>query len=215
MVKVLKQQQVINGDQAVDPDGFEGIKKRISNMPARQTIDLFNTVESGDRLTILKASADEHYFVDAIHKAKKYCQGATHLFCNEDTWLGLGQVARRLNLYQQITDALGKTWDTLAGLKFIDVGVKGDLSTEIITNTEDPGDGGNNATSLYVCRIDSDDGLNGIQLAGTSPKAYDPLTGGELESGPQRLRRIDWAVGLTNLSQHCMVRVKGFAFATA
>ena len=203
----------VNGDQASDPDGFEGIKKRISNMPARQTIDLYNTLDASDGLIVFEDAAHEHLFIDTLHKAKKYCEGATHVFCNETTWLGLGQVARRLNLYQQITDALGKTWDTIAGLKFIDVGLKSDLSTEIITSTEDPGDGGSDSTSIYLARIDNSDGLHGIQLSGTSPMAYDPLSGGEKESGPQKLRRIDWAVGLANLSQHCLARIKGFRFA--
>lgn len=212
MVKVLKvTTSVVNGDQAVDPNGFEGLKKRVSNMPARQTISLDS---SGTPLSVFTSSTTEHQFVDAIHQAKKYCGGkATHLWCNEKTWLGLGQVARRLNLYQEITDALGRTWDTLAGLKFLDIGLKSDLSTEIITNTEDAGNGANDSTSIYVARVDSSDGLKGIQLAGTTPMAYDPLAGGEKESGPQKLRRIDWGVGLANLSNQCIVRVKGFKMA--
>lgn len=181
-------------------------------MPSRMTINIDdNNDGTGDRLNVLADAASEHKFLDAIHKAQKYVKGATHVFCNETTYLGLGQVARRLNLYQQITDALGRTWETIGGLPFYDVGLKTDLSTEIITNTEDPGDGGTDSTSLYVVRIGGNGGLNGIQLNGTSPMAYDPLTGGEKESGPQKLRRIDWGVGLENLSQFCMARVKGFA----
>lgn len=181
-------------------------------MPSRYTIDL---ASSGDSLKVLADAASEHAFLDGIHKAQKFVEGATHVFCNETSWLLLGRVARRLNLYQQITDALGRTWDTIGGLPFIDVGVKGDQSTEIITDTEDPGDGGNDSSSLYVVRMDDDDGLTGIQLAGTSPVAYDPLTGGEMESQPAMLRRIDWPVGLYNLSNRCICRVKGFKQAAS
>lgn len=202
----------INGDQGVDPDSFEGLKKRASNMPSRMTIDL---ASSGDSLKVLASSTNEHTFVDALHQARKYVDGATHIFCNETVWIGLGQVARRLNLYQQITDALGTTWDAIGPTPFIDVGLKSDKSTEIITNTEDPGDGGNDSTSIYVVRMDMDDGLHGLTLAGHELDVYDPLTGGEMESGPQYLRRIDWGVGLFNLSQYCICRVKGFKMAAS
>jgi hypothetical protein len=34
-----------------------------------------------------------------------------------------------------------------------------------------------------------------------------------MEAGPQYLRRIDGAVGLINLSQYCICRIKGFKMA--
>ena len=202
----------INGDTAVDPDSFEGIKKRVSNMPSRMTIDLSS---SGDSLKVLANSTNEHAFVDAIHQAIKYVDGANAILCNETTYLGLGQVARRLNLYQQITDAIGRKWETIGGVRFIDVGLKSDKSTEIITNTEDPGDGGNDSTSMYVTRIDSNDGLHGLQVAGLGMDIYDPTKGGEDPTAPRFIRRIDWAVGLYNLSNYCIARVKGFKMAAA
>lgn len=202
----------INGDQAVDPDGFEGLKKRISNMPSRQSISL---ATAGDSLKVLASTANEHTFVDAIHQANKYVDGATHIFCNEDTWLGLGKVARRLNLYGQISDPLGKTWDAITNIPFMDIGLKSDKSTEIITNTEDPGDGGNDSTSIYVVRLDPNDGLHGLQVAGKGMEVYDPLKGGEDPTAPRYIRRIDWPVGLFNLSQYCAVRISGFKMAAA
>lgn len=206
----------INGDQASDADSFEGVKKRNSNMPSRMTIDL---ASGGDSLKVLASTTTEHTFIDAIHQAVKYVDGATHIFCNETTWLGLGQVARRLNLYQNINDAYGRTWSSISSgsaiLPFVDVGLKSDKSTEIITNTEDPGDGGNDATSIYVVRMDDEDGLHGLNLSGHELEVYDPLNGGEMETGPQYLRRIDWGVGLFNLSQYVICRIKGFKMAAA
>lgn len=202
----------INGDLASDPDSFEGVKKRVSNMPSRMTIDLSS---SGDSLKVLASSTNEHEFVDAIHEAIKVVDGANAIFVNEDTYLGLGKVARRLNLYQEITDALGRKWDTIGGVRFIDVGLKSDKSTEIITSTEDPGDGGNDSTSMYVARIDSNDGLHGLQVAGLGMDIYDPTKGGEDPTAPRFIRRIDWAVGLYNLSNYCIARVKGFKMAAS
>jgi hypothetical protein len=202
----------INGDHASDPDAFEGLKKRVSNMPARMTIDL---ASAGDSLKVLADSASRQSFLDALHEAIKYVDGADAFMVNETTWLGLGKVLRREGLLEQFTDAYGKTWDAFAGVPFVDVGLKADKSTEIITSTEDPGDGGNDATSIYVANFDTVEGLHGIQLEGTGMNVYDPLNGSEMESGPQYLRRVDWPVGLFNLSQYCIARIKGFKMAAS
>lgn len=207
----------VNGDQGVDVDSFEGMKKRVSNAPSRMTIDL--SPGAGDSLKVLATTSTEHTFIDAIHQANKFVDGATHIFSNETVYLGLGQVARRLNLFQTLTDAIGRTWNSISSgsnvLPFIDVGLKSDKSTEIITNTEDPGDGGNDSTSIYVVRMDDDEGFHGISLEGHELDVYDPLAGGEMEAGPQMLRRIDWGVGLFNLSQFVICRIKGFKMAAA
>ena len=98
----------------------------------------------------------------------------------------------------------------------MEVGKKRDKSTEIITATEDPGDGGNDSSSIYAVRFDTSDGVHAIELEGAGgPTVYDPLKGGEMESGPQYLRRIDWPVGLHQKSLYTIVRVKGFKMAAA
>lgn len=202
-----------NGDHGVDPDSFEGVKKRVSNMPSRQTLDL--SPGAGDSLKVLASAANEKTFLDSLHQAIKVVDGATHIFCNETTWLKFGSLLRDLGLVYSAFDMYDKTWQTFAGVPLVDVGLKSDKSTEIITNTEDPGDGGNDSTSIYVARMDSDDGLCGIQLKGMGITVYDPLNGNEIESGPQYLRRIDWAVGLQNPSQYCIARIKGFKMAAS
>ena len=207
----------VNGDHASYPDGFEGMKKRVANMPSRQTLYLDSAGNgTGDALKVLASSANEHSWIDALHKAAKR-SSATHWLCNEDTYIGFGQVLRRLGLLETTTDAYGNVWKSFAGLPIVDVGLKSDKSTEIITNTEDPGDGGNDATSIYAARLDTRDGLHGIYLneLGGAPKVYDPLNGKEMEAGPQYLRRIDWGVGLYNLSQYCVTRVQGFKMAAS
>jgi len=204
----------INGDRGVDPDSFEGLKKRVSNMPSRMTIDL---AQSGDSLKVLASDVNIHTFFDAFDQAIKYVDGATHILMNENTWLKIGSAVRRISAGELTlrTNDLGKLVKTYNGIPLVDVGLKSDKATEIITNTEDPGDGGNDATSIYVVRMDTDDGLHAIQLSGTSPEVYDPLAGKESESAPKFIRRVDWAVGLFNLSQYCICRIKGFKMAAA
>lgn len=201
----------VNGDVASNPDGFDGVKKRVGNMPARQSIDL---ASAGDSLKVLADSASRQAWIDALHKAIKY-SGATHLICNETVELGFGQVYRREGLLDQTTDAYGNVWKTFAGIPILDIGLDA-TETEIITNTEDPGDAGNDSTSLYAVRFDVRAGLHGIELSELAGlKVYDPLGGNEMEAGPQYLRRIDWAVGLFSLSQRSIVRVKGFKMAAS
>lgn len=202
----------INGDHGVDPDGFEGLKKRVAGMPSRQTINL---ASAGDSLKVLANATNEKTFLDALHQAIKYVDGATHIFCNETTYLKFGSLLRDLGLQYDLVEMYDRTWNSFNKVPLVDVGLKSDKSTEIITNTEDPGDAGNDATSIYLARVDKEDGLSGIQLNGMDIKVYDPLNGNELESGPQYLRRIDWAVGLTSPSQYSICRIKGFKMATA
>lgn len=201
----------INGDHGVNPDSFEGLKKRISNMPARQSIDL---ASAGDALKVKASAATMNTFIDAIHQAIKVVDGATHIICNENTHIQFGSVLRNLGLANSI-ELYDRKWLTFGDVPLIDVGLKADKSSEIIASTEDPGDGGNDATSIYVVRMDGDDGLRGIQLNGMGPDVYDPLNGGESETGPQFIRRIDWAVGLYNLSNYSIARVKGFKMAAS
>lgn len=203
-----------NGSVATDPDSFDGLAVRISNMPSRQTINL---ASGGDSLKVLASTANTHTFLDALDQAIEYCEGATHCFGNLDTRLKFAGAIRRASpaLFSTAKDAYDREILTYKGVRLMDAGLKADKTTEIITSTQDPGDGGNDATSLYFARIDTDDGLHGLELEGTSPNPYDPLEGGELESGPQYLRRIDWAIGLFNLSNYAMVRVKGFRMAAS
>jgi hypothetical protein len=202
----------LNGDHGSDPDGFEGLKKRVAGMPARQTIDL---ASGGDSLKVLASAANEKTFLDALHTAIKYVDGATHIFLNETSYIKFGSLLRDLGLVYNVVDLYDRKWESFSNVPLVDVGLKSDKSTEIITNTEDPGDGGNDATSIYVARVDTEDGLSGIQLNGMDIKVYDPLNGNELESGPQYLRRIDWAVGLTSPSQYSIARIKGFKMAAS
>lgn len=204
----------VAGSHAINADEFEGLTVRVSNEPTRMTLHLdASGAGTGDSLKVLASTANTNTFVDALAQADKYVEGATHCFMNEDTYLKIEAALRRTtapSLLSTAKDSFDREILSYRGIKFIDVGLQRDKSTEIIVSTEDPGDGGNDATSIYVVRIDSDDGLHGIQLEGTSPEPYDPLAGGELESGPQYLRRIDWAIGLMNVSNYAIARIRGF-----
>ncbi|MCG8430604.1 MAG: hypothetical protein MJA29_05495, partial [Candidatus Omnitrophica bacterium] len=77
-------------------------------------------------------------------------------------------------------------------------------STEIITNTEAAGDAGADSTSIYCVAFNDRQGLKGVQLEPL--KAYDPLNGGEQESTPTKLRRIDWWIGFVAFGSYGITR---------
>lgn len=202
------------GSHAINADEFEGLTVRVSNAPTRMTLYLdASGAGTGASLKVLASTANTNTFLDALAQASKYVEGATHLFCNEDTYLRFEMALRRTtapSLLSIAKDSFDREILSYRNLRLMDVGLQRDKSTEIISLTEDPGNGANDSTSMYVARIDTDDGLHGIQLEGTSPEPYDPLAGGELESGPQVLRRIDWAIGLMNVSNYSVARIRGF-----
>lgn len=202
----------INGNQAVDAKSFEGLKNRVANAPSRMSISLGT---AGDTLKVFSSDATMEAFIDGVNKAVKYVDGATHAFMNEDAWLKVQSVLRQSGNFTITKDSYDRKIMEWGGVKFVDVGLKADKSTEIITSTETAGDGGADSTSIYFVRMDSDDGLHGLQLSGKSFKPYDPLKGGERETAPQFMRRVDNAVGLENVSQYAVARLYEFKLAAS
>lgn len=228
---------IANDHATGDADGFEGLAKRVSNNPARCTINLET---AGDTLKVLASTTTMATFIDALHQAL-HVLGVSHgdafkdlnvaAFMNETTFLGIGQVLRRSGLLSQNVDNFGRIWGSFGPAKLIDVGLKGDQSTEIISSAEVAGDAGTDSTSIYFVRfgglpvsdasgrvkMKDDDGLRLIQLQGTSPEPYDPNNGGEggLGVAPAKVKRIDWAIGLKQAGSYSIVRVKGFKMAAS
>lgn len=228
----------INGDHAVDPLGMEGLAKLAANAPSRMTINLET---AGDTLKVLASSTTEHTFIDALHQAL-HILGAGFsedggkdvniaAFMNETTLLGVSQVLRRLGLNKTITDAFTRRWDSFGPAKLIDIGLKSDQSTEIISSTQTAGDGGADSTDIYFVRFGGvpqtaadgavemidDSGVQLLQLNGTGLEPYDPLKGGEGGAGanPAYLRRIEWVIGLHQRAKYSVVRLKGFKMAAS
>ena len=198
--------------------GFSGINHRVMDAatPARMRIDL---ATAGDCLKVLASAANENTFLDAIHQGIKAVGGkADAILMNEETYLAVSSVLRRLGLLDTTKDQFDRVINAFMGAKLVDVGLRADQATEIITTTEDPGDGGDDSTSLYVVRTGEPDGdettLGGEGLHGIQKnmlEVYDPLDGGEMEARPAYIRRIDWPVTVSPLGDlYCICRVSGF-----
>lgn len=197
----------INGDHAVDEDAFEGLKKRIAAMPARQTV----TFAASAALDPTASVANARAFLDKYEECHYKCNAGkvSAVFMNETMFWGFGRVLRYLgasggSLLDMTKDQFDRTQISYKGTRFIDVGLKRDQSTEIITDTETALDAGSDATSIYFVSFGDDEGLMGAQLGPMD--VYDPLSGGEQESTPTKLMRIDWWLGLISLGKFSMVR---------
>jgi hypothetical protein len=193
----------IKGSPAVDADGFYGLEYRVDTLPARQK---FAIGTAGTPFDVTASTANEHAFLDGLHKLSKVVGGADAFLMNEAMWLGVASVLRRLGLLDVTKDQFDREFSTFGGGKLIDVGVKADQATEIITDSEDPGDGGTDTTSIYAVKFGLDDGLVGIQI--NDMDAY--WVGGEdheLESKPVKRLRIDWGVGLAGFGSYYAARM--------
>jgi hypothetical protein len=199
----------INGDHANEPDGFEGLKKRVAGMPTRQTIGFAAANAAAADPTASAAAARS--FLDNLEKMNTYTNGGqvNAYFCNEGMLWGVGRVVRYIqasggNLLSTTTDSFGRTIPTLWNAPLVDVGLKKDQSTEIITETEVAGDAGQDATSIYGVSFNEEQGVTGIQLA--PMEVYDPLAGGELSTQPSKMTRIDWWLGLAGFGSYGITR---------
>jgi len=197
----------INGDQAIDVDGFEGLKKRVSLMPSRQLIACNSTTTT---VNPTASVANARTFIDNWEASWYRCNGGkvNAIFMNEAMYLGFSRVLRYINAsggggLDVTKDSFDRQILTYHGAPFIDVGLKKDQSTEIITNTETDGTGGDaEHTSVYFASFDSEQGVTGIQLGGmdTVPIAESP-------DGPFTMVRIEWPVGLASFGSYGITRL--------
>ena len=204
-------QYFVKGSPVLDADGFYGLEYRVDNLPARQKFALGT---AGTPFDCTADTASEHKFLDGLHKLNEVVGGADAFFCNFEMRLGVGRVLRRLGLLDTSKDQFDRTIYSFGGTPIVDVGLQRDQATEIITDTEDPGDGVGDTTSIYAVKFGTDDGLIGIQL--DELEAY--WVGGddhELEAKPVKRMRIDWWVGLAGFGSYYAARMYNLEPATS
>lgn len=209
---------LINGDHAVNVDAPEGLNKRLASyLPSRQSLSI------GSAFDVTASAANMHKFIDYMHdgmskaglrkapmirpkRGDKQPAKTGAILMNEATYLGVGRVLRRLGLLQTTQDAYGREFESFDGVPLIDVGLKGDKSTEIITNTYGAA---SNETRIFFVRF-GDDAFTGMQL--NEPTPYDPIKAGEGAgnvTGPQKLKRIDWWYGFSGMESYYASRITG------
>jgi hypothetical protein len=205
----------INGDQATDPKGFTGVRVRVGNLAARQTV---SAAVAADGLDVRASEANEHIFLDkvneSIHKVEDGKADAALM--NTNSFLGFTSVMRRLKLLDTTKDMFDREVLSYKGVRLIDMGptLAGALddSVQIITQTEAYTGGGTaDGTSIFFVRFGRDAGehLHGIEM---HPLRVTDI--GLLESGASKRTNIEWPLGLAMFNPRSIVRLRDISWQT-
>lgn len=200
----------INGDVATDPKGFNGLKKRVAAMDTRQTI--YAAASNAAPMDPTGSSALARRWFNMFNKAIRYTNkgDVSAIIMNENMIIGhsivLSYIQGAGNYLSVTKDQYGREEVSYKGIPMIDPGLLADQTTEIITESEVAGDAGTDSTSIYFTSFNTQNGVYGIQL--NQFKAYDPLNGGEMESKPAKLRRVDWWNGIASFGRHGITRIR-------
>ena len=196
----------VNGDHATDVDGFEGLKKRVSNLPSRQKIRAGSTT---DVLDPTASAANARRFLDKFAEAIAYANDGDVqvIHCNKTLQLGLGRVLRYAGisggaLMDVTKDQFDRKVYTFDGIPLVDAGLKKDNTTEIIPNDETADDAGTDATSAYFIPFNMEHGVHGGQLSDIEIER-DVYTGKTTTNGIM----VEWWVGLTTWGSYGPTRL--------
>mgnify|MGYP001348778027 CR=1 FL=1 len=186
---------------------FRGIIKRIDDLYNQGFTDQ-RIASYDDDVGILYDAAHRQAFLDDLDKLLYAIKGhqADLLLMNHRALLAVRSLLRRDGLLATNKDMFGRNIDMYGSARLVDVGVKADQQTEIITNTETTvgASGGTECTSIYAVKFGIGDMLWGIQ---EYPMEVSDL--GELQTAPIYRTRIEWNIGLANVDPRCMARLYG------
>jgi len=195
----------INGNPASDE--FKGLKMRVDDVNADGYTDQY--IDAGSATTgkgVLYDTTERHYFIDKvsklIHVISEHKPDA--LFMNAKLYLCFESAMRREGLLKQTEDMFGRIINTFQGISLIDIGIKADQTTEIITNGENLS-GGTDETSIYAVKYGENEYLWGLQQAPMEVKDF-----GEISSSQVFRDRVQWVVGLAVSNPRAIARAYGF-----
>ncbi len=187
---------------------FKGISARITDIYAAGYTDHY--IDGGSATTgrgFLYDTTDRNLFLDNLNKLIHALPGhkANALYMNAKCYLAVESCLRREGLLNTAKDMFEREIETYRGATLIDIGVKADQTTEIITNGEGLS-GGTDETSIYAVRYGASEFLWGIQQ-----KAMESIDMGlQLVSGkPVYQDFVEWVVGLAIGNPRSIARLYG------
>jgi hypothetical protein len=179
--------QFFNGDQAVDPKGFDGLKKRLTG---KQVIEAGT---DGAPLTI--TMLDE--LIDAVEGEPDV------IFCSKAMRREIKKVLQNHNGYSESSyDAFGRPVMTYGGIP-IRVVETDQAGNEILGFNETQGTA-NDTASIYAVKFGPEQYVSGLQNGGVSVRDL-----GELNEKPVFRTRIEWYVGMAVFHPRAAARLKG------
>ncbi|MFF4771127.1 major capsid protein [Streptomyces sp. NPDC001255] len=193
------QDAFFNGDVAVDPKGFDGLRKRLVGAQVM-------TADANGMGPVLGG----HDFFDAldalIAQVPGLSAGNGALYANRKIIAKIASSARRLGGYEMVQEALtGKRVATYQGIPLLDPGQTA-AGADIIPTTETQGTA-EDASSIYAVKFgqsEGDKGVTGLTNGGVSVRDL-----GELDSKPAYRTRIEFFCGLALFSGQAAARLNG------
>lgn len=184
--------KLINGDSAVDPKEFDGLRKRVGGaqlFPANLSAPTANSPLSLE-------AVDEA--IDAVHQP-------THLIMSKNVRNKLTVASRKNNVGGDIEWSKDEFGRRIAFYNDLPILIADYSSTgeRIIDYNEAGPAGGVDSTSMYVASF-GDGKVQGIQNGGIDVNDL-----GELETLPVMRTRVEWLVGLTVMHPRALARVYG------
>ncbi|GII84591.1 hypothetical protein Ssi03_25810 [Sphaerisporangium siamense] len=190
--------QVINGDTAVDANGFDGLNKILTGT-STEYLPLSNGVSTGYiDLTSVDTKAEALAVMAHIDSWLALMDGTPDaIIGNRKTIALLKYVAAWAEMIDKTTDSFGRPVTAYNGIQFIDLGAKAGSNNDVVglvTRDADAGGAGGNITGLgdlYAVRFGLD-AFHGVSMAGAPlvqtwlPNFNDAgaVKTGEVELGP-------------------------------
>ncbi|NYI06068.1 major capsid protein [Allostreptomyces psammosilenae] len=193
------QDHFINGDTAVEPNGFDGLKKRLTG----------SQVIAADANGMGPVAGGHDFFdaLDALIAAVPGLSGSNGaLYTNRQIIAKIKSSARRLGGVEMIREALTqKMVATYNGIPLLDIG-QTPAGADIIPMTETQGTA-TNAGSIYAVRFGSAEGDQAVTgLTNGGVQVYDL---GELDSKPVYRTRLEFYTGLAVFGGKGAARLTG------
>lgn len=190
----------INGDTAVNANGFNGLDKKLTG-----TAQEFSTATNG--LPVVGASAsDQHAFFDKLDALLYSLEGPADALFMSSAILGkIRSSARRLGGWDSQRNEFGMSVDFYNGVPMFDMGSRAD-GTPIIPDTQTQGSA-SDASTIYAVRFadaEGDAGLMGLTNGGV--QAIDQ---GLLPTPPAFRTLIEFYVGLALYNIRGAAKLKG------
>ena len=195
------QETFINGDVAVDPKAFDGLKKRLTGA---QVLDA-----ATNGMGPVSGGQDFFDALDALIGAVR--GNVSALYANKSIIAKIKSSGRRLGGTDAIIekfseDAIQKRTPTYDGIPLLDIGTNA-AGTDIIPQTETQGTAAGTASSIYAVRFGDDEGDQAVTGLTNGGVMVDDL--GFLESKPAYRTRIEFYCGLALFGGKAAARLRG------
>ena len=189
-----------NGDTAVDANGFNGLKKRLTGS---------QVLTSGANGAAINTDANTRSaFFNRLDMLVAQVPGASALYANSQVIAQIRIAFRNATIQNMTEDTLTGTpreVPTWQGIPILDAGTKAD-QTAIIPQTETAGTA-TNTSSIYAVRYTTTLGEQGVVGLTNGGLQVDPPR--ELETKPAYMGRIEFYCGLALLGPQPAARLAG------